>query len=65
MSLSTVTLNKGDILIFSSFLVHKSGELTNDEIRWSCHFRYNNLNEVDFIERGYPSPYQYIPQTKI
>ena len=60
-----VTLNKGDILIFSSFLVHKSGEITNDEIRWSCHFRYNNLNEVDFIERGYPSPYQYTPQTKI
>lgn len=59
-----VKLKKGDILIFSSFLIHRSGEITNDEIRWSCHFRYNNLNDSDFISRGYPNPYIYKPITK-
>lgn len=57
-------LNIGDICIFSSLLVHQSGEITNDSIRWSCHFRYTDMLEQDFIERGYENPYQYIPITK-
>ena len=49
----------GDIVIFSTFLIHESGEILNDQIRWSCHFRYTNLNDKDFIDRGFPSPYLY------
>lgn len=49
----------GDIAIFSTLLVHESGDIKNDDIRWSCHFRYTNLNDSDFIERGFPSPYIY------
>ena len=52
-------LEIGDIAIFSTFLVHKSGEIKNDQIRWSCHFRYTNLLDNDFIDRGFPSPYIY------
>jgi hypothetical protein len=52
-------LEMGDIAIFSTLLVHESGDIKNDEIRWSCHFRYTNLNDTDFIERGFPSPYIY------
>lgn len=54
----------GDIAIFSTKLVHKSGDILDDSIRWSCHFRYTDMLEQDFIERGYPSLYQYVPITK-
>lgn len=55
----------GDIAIFSTKLVHKSGEILDDSIRWSCHFRYTDMLEQDFIERGFPSPYEYKPKTKM
>lgn len=57
-------LNIGDIAIFSTLLVHKSGDIKNDTIRWSCHFRYTDMLSDEFIERGYPNPYQYKPITK-
>lgn len=57
-----VPLQAGDALFFSSFLVHRSGENVSDGIRWSCHFRYNNLNEATFIQRGFPHPYRYYPE---
>ena len=53
------SLKMGDIAVFSTLLVHESGTILDDEIRWSCHFRYTNLNDVDFIQRGFPSPYIY------
>jgi phytanoyl-CoA hydroxylase len=49
----------GDITIFSSLLVHKSGDILDDTIRWSCHFRYTDMGSKEFIERGYPTPYIY------
>lgn len=52
-------MEMGDIAIFSTLLVHESGDIANDAIRWSCHFRYTNLNDADFIQRGFPSPYIY------
>lgn len=57
-------LKVGDICIFSTLLVHESGDITNDTIRWSCHFRYTDLLEQDFINRGYPCLYNYVPVTK-
>lgn len=57
-------LEIGDIVIFSTFLVHSSGDILNDTIRWSCHFRYTNMNDEDFINRGFPNPYIYKPITK-
>lgn len=61
----SVEAAQGDVLFFSSFLVHRSGVNTTDSIRWSCHFRYNNLGEETFIERGYPHPYLYRPQDEL
>jgi hypothetical protein len=55
-------VERGDALFFSAFLVHRSGTNTTGSIRWSCHFRYNNLREATFIERGFPHPYLYRPQ---
>ena len=57
-----VEVEKGDALFFSSFLAHQSGTNVTDHIRWSCHFRYNNLREATFVDRGYPHPYLYQPQ---
>lgn len=51
----------GDVVLFSAFLVHQSGTNTSNAIRWSCHFRYNNLAEPHFIRRGFPHPYVYRP----
>jgi phytanoyl-CoA hydroxylase len=56
-----VEVEQGDALIFSAFLVHRSGTNTTDSIRWSCHFRYNDLAEATFIARGYPHAYVYQP----
>lgn len=56
-----VEMELGDVLIFDSKLVHRSGKLYQGSTRWSCHFRYNNMYDSEFIERGYPHPYIYKP----
>ena len=60
-----VEVKAGDALIFSSFLIHESGLISEDRIRWSCHFRYNNLDEETFISRRYFHPYIYRPDPKL
>ena len=57
-------LEIGDIVIFSTLLIHASGDILNDTIRWSCHYRYTNMLDNNFIERGFPNPYIYKPITK-
>lgn len=57
-------LNIGDIIIFSTKLIHESGKISNDTIRWSASFRYTDMLAPDFIEAGYPSLYKYLPITK-
>ena len=47
-----VEIELGDVLIFDSHLVHRSGKLQDGVTRWSCHFRFNNMYDQDFIERG-------------
>jgi phytanoyl-CoA hydroxylase len=56
-----IEVERGDALVFSAFLVHRSGTNSTDSIRWSCHFRYNDLAEPTFIARGYPHAYVYYP----
>ena len=59
----SIPVEKGDLVIFSSFTIHRSGNNISEGIRWSMHFRYNDLNENSFIERGFPHPYKvYHPQ---
>jgi ectoine hydroxylase-related dioxygenase (phytanoyl-CoA dioxygenase family) len=60
-----IEVEKGDALFFSTFLVHRSGTNVTDSLRWSCHFRYNNLAERTFLERGFPHPYIYRPQEEL
>ena len=60
-----IDVAQGDLLIFSAFLVHQSGENVTDRIRWSCHFRYNNLDEITFIERKFHHNYLYQPKNEL
>jgi phytanoyl-CoA hydroxylase len=60
-----VEVEQGDALLFSSFLVHQSGENITDKPRWSCHFRYNDLEEPSFVDRHYPHPYLYKPMEEL
>lgn len=60
-----VEMNKGDLLIFNSFLVHRSGTNSTNSVRWSSQLRYNNLNESSFIERRLPNPYIYKPFSEL
>ena len=57
-------MEMGDIAIFSTLLVHESGPILDDSIRWSCHFRYTDMLDKEFIGRGFPNPYVYKPITK-
>lgn len=50
-------VEKGDVVLFSAFSVHRSGNNITDKIRWSMHFRYNDASEKTFIDRGMPHPY--------
>lgn len=52
-------MNMGDVAIFSTLLVHESGMITNNDIRWSCHFRYTNMVDPTFVANGFPHPYIY------
>lgn len=60
-----VTVSTGDIVAFNSFLVHESGKNISDKARWSCHFRYNDLSEYTYRQRGYPNPYTYSPVSEL
>lgn len=62
---NSIDFKQGDCIFFSSFLVHKSGNNITDNIRWSTHFRYNDLNDVSFIRNGYPHAYIYKPVDEI
>ncbi|HMJ67949.1 MAG TPA: phytanoyl-CoA dioxygenase family protein [Cyclobacteriaceae bacterium] len=61
----SVEVNVGDALLFSSFLIHQSGQNVTDRPRWSCHFRYNDLDEATFIERKFAHPYIYKPSEEL
>jgi phytanoyl-CoA hydroxylase len=56
-----VEVHQGDALFLSAFLVHRSGTNITQSIRWSCHFRFNNLAESTFVERGFPNSFSYQP----
>ena len=63
--LLTVEVERGDIILFSSFLIHQSGNNITNTPRWSCHFRYNDLDEPTFISRKFAHPYSYYPKSEL
>lgn len=49
-----IPMDVGDVLVFNSFTVHRSGNNQSDCIRISAHFRYNDVLEPTFIQRKMP-----------
>ena len=55
LQFESIQMELGDALFFSNFLIHRSGEnTTDDRIRITTHFRYNDFEEPTFIDRKYP-----------
>lgn len=56
-----VPMNKGDALFFSAGLIHRSGiNSTNDLIRLTVSYRFDNMIEPAFVARKYPSSFDYV-----
>jgi hypothetical protein len=49
------------VVVFSSLLVHRTGEVGGQEARFAASFRFNNVLEPSFVQRRYPNPYIYRP----
>lgn len=60
-----VTLGRGDLLVFSGFLVHRTGAQGRDLVRIALNYRFNNAAERTYIERNYPIPYVYRPDMRL
>ena len=52
----SLEVEAGDVVIFNSFLVHRSGNNDTESIRWSMHYRYNDASEETWIERKFIPP---------
>lgn len=54
-----LSLQPGDVVAFSSFLVHRTGETGDGHVRIAFSTRYNNAEEPTYVAHGYPTPYKY------
>jgi|GEM_PF-6187242 len=54
-----IPMELGDVLFFSTFSIHRSGENISDLIRLSVNFRYDNNEEINFAERCFPNSFVY------
>jgi len=55
----------GDVVVFSSFLVHRTGETGDGLVRIAFSGRFNNAAEPTYVEHGYPTPYKYSYRTDL
>jgi phytanoyl-CoA hydroxylase len=60
-----VKIELGDVLVFSTSLVHRSGLNEASEPRWTASFRYNDLADKAWAKKGFPHPYVYYPDPKL
>ena len=64
-SFMPLTVKRGAAVIFSTFLVHRTGQEGGPVARMAASFRFNNANEPTYVARAYPNPYTYGPDMKI
>jgi phytanoyl-CoA hydroxylase len=60
-----IPVEAGDIIFFSSFMVHRTGEQDDGLVRIALSGRFNNAKEKTYVEHGYPTPYKYSYQTNL
>ncbi|MFG1500395.1 phytanoyl-CoA dioxygenase family protein [Halobacteriovorax sp. XZX-3] len=54
MKFVDIEANPGDLVLMSSFLVHKSCLTGNQDVRLAISHRYEDYTETEFITRNYP-----------
>jgi ectoine hydroxylase-related dioxygenase (phytanoyl-CoA dioxygenase family) len=60
-----ITADPGDIIFFSSFMVHRTSEADDGLVRIALSGRLNNAREKTYAEHGYPTPYKYSYRTDL
>lgn len=60
-----VEMKRGDVLMFSGLLVHRTGTGTRKGLRIACGARFDNLEEHTFVDRGYPCAFRLHAETQI
>lgn len=61
----SLPMQVGDVVAFSTFLVHRTGEEGDGEVRIAFSGRFNNASEPTYAGHGYPTPYKYSYQTDL
>lgn len=65
LEFKTVEQQIGDVLIISSFLVHKSGTNITNKPRYTILVRYNDLDDDYFVKQGFPHPFKMTHENTI
>jgi ectoine hydroxylase-related dioxygenase (phytanoyl-CoA dioxygenase family) len=60
-----VPMEPGDVIVFSSFLVHRTSEEDDGLTRIALSGRFNNALERTYVAHGFPTPYKYSYQTEL
>jgi ectoine hydroxylase-related dioxygenase (phytanoyl-CoA dioxygenase family) len=60
-----LSLKRGDIVVFSGFLIHRTGANGGPLVRVALSYRFNNAAEPAFIRRNYPDRYIYRAQNEL
>lgn len=55
-----IKMNMGDILFFSSNLIHRSGNNISKKIRLTVSYRFDNLLNENYIKESYPIGFEYV-----
>jgi len=58
---TSVPLDVGDVLVFSSWLPHRSGPNTTNKARRALYVTYNSKNDGDFREKYYVDKREHFP----
>lgn len=56
----SIEMKQGDVLFFSSALVHRSGINTSDSIRLTVSYRFDDLSDESFVQAKYPIGFEYV-----
>lgn len=60
-----VPIRRGGVMVFSGFLVHRTGTVGGNLLRIALSYRFNNAAESAFIRRNYPDRYIYRAQPEL
>jgi phytanoyl-CoA hydroxylase len=54
-----VPTEPGDVIVFTSFMVHRTGEQGDGNVRIALSTRFNNAREPTYVKRGFATPYKF------